>query len=108
MLLFKLRQLCRCNLPRHFYKYYRGKRYETEKQLHGGNRKSTQQNVVLKGDTSKRLAKESGVSHMTIDRDAAFARGVDLVDKAKPGFRNAKARASRMARVYLHLLYFIA
>src|SRR4029077_17002740 len=35
------------------------------------------------------LAKDHGVSKDTILRDAAFARGVDIVEKAMPGARQA-------------------
>jgi hypothetical protein len=39
----------------------------------------------LRGSTSKQIAREHGVSQSTVERDAAFARGVDIVEEAMPG-----------------------
>jgi len=56
--------------------YLRGKRYENEKNKHGGERPSNQ-NEDLK--TSEKLASEYNVSKATIERDADFAKGIDLL-----------------------------
>jgi hypothetical protein len=64
-----------CGATRHGTNTTNAKRYEAEKLVEGHPKKLQQNVLVSKGATKQRLAKESGVSHMTIDRDAAFARG---------------------------------
>jgi len=71
-------QLGRRNLTELEASYYRGKLYQNRKQLHGGDRKSKAQNVLLK-TTAEELGKEYGVSHMTIKRDEQFSKAVDKV-----------------------------
>lgn len=65
-------QLGQRNLTKEQKDYLIGKRYENEKQRHGGAR---EQNVPLK--TSENIAKEVGVSHMQVKRNEQFAQGVD-------------------------------
>jgi hypothetical protein len=61
--------------------YWRGKQYELEKQLHGGDRKSRHQSDTLI-TTAKKLAAQHNVGQATIHRDAAFARAVDTAVEA--------------------------
>ena len=92
-------QLARRNLhPRH-YAYYRGKLFDQQKKPVGRPEKLAQ-NEPIKGQTAKRLAKEHDVSTTTIKRDAAFARGVDIVEEAMPGAKRAILSESlpRLAR----------
>ncbi len=82
-------QLGRRNLTEQEASYYRGKLYQNRKQLHGGDRKSKAQNVLLK-TTAEELGKEYGVSHMTIKRDEQFSKAVDKVaDEIGAEARNA-------------------
>jgi N6-adenosine-specific RNA methylase IME4 len=78
-----LHQLGRRNLTEEQKAYLRGKRYENEKLRHGGDRKkeSNPQNEDLK--TSEKLAAEYNVSKATIERDADFAKGVDLLPEER-------------------------
>lgn len=39
----------------------------------------------MKGRTKERLAKATGKSQATFERNAAFTRGVDALDEAVPG-----------------------
>ena len=77
-------QMGRRNLTEEQKAYLRGKRYENEKLKHGGDRKkeSNPQNEDLK--TSEKLASEYNVSKATIERDADFAEGVDLIGEFEP------------------------
>ena len=75
-------QLGRRNLSSEQQSYLRGKRYESEKQQHGGSRKSSSQNANLK--TSDALADTYKVSKDTIIRDAKFAKGIDLIGERNP------------------------
>lgn len=76
------------NLTEHQIMYLRGKRYENEKKMRGGqgsnqfNKEQIPQNEETAIDpkenqTRFKLAKEYGVSHTTIERDAKFAKGID-------------------------------
>jgi len=78
-------QLGRRNLTPEQQSYLRGKRYESEKQQHGGNRKASSQNANLK--TSDALAEAYKVSKDTIIRDAKFAKGVDLIGERNPSLK---------------------
>ena len=78
-------QLGRRNLTPEQQSYLRGKRYEAEKQRHGGDRKSSSQNANLK--TSDALAAAYSVSKDTIIRDARFARGLDLIGSSNPSLK---------------------
>lgn len=69
-------QLGRRNLKPEVASYLRGKRYELEKQSHGGLRASVQNEQL---PTAERLAAAYDVSSITIRRDADFARAVDVI-----------------------------
>lgn len=81
-------QLGRRNLNPNQIAYLRGKRYETEKKIWGGDRKSDEfekssyQSDNLIPDpakTNENLAKEYGVASSTISRSANFAKVVDIL-----------------------------
>lgn len=81
-------QLGRRNLHPNHYAYYLGKRYEVEKRANGGDRKSVGQNdQVVSGESRQRLAQETRTSPKTVQRNAEFARGVDVLEAAVPGSR---------------------
>jgi len=71
-------QLGRRNLTEQEASYYRGKLYSARKQSHGGDRKSSCQNVNLIG-TAEELGSQYGVSERTIIRDEQFSKAVDKV-----------------------------
>ena len=86
-------QLGRRNLNPNQIAYLRGKRYEMEKKIWGGDRKSDEfeksssQSGNLIPDpakTNENLAKEYGVGKSTISRNSIYARAVDtLPDEVK-------------------------
>lgn len=68
--------------------YLRGKRYETEKKLRGGQRENSNAEkrihpndgiVSIFPSTSAKLAKEYGVGSATIERNGSFAKVVDVL-----------------------------
>jgi len=67
----------------------RGLRYLNEKEPHGGDRgnqytkEARDQNDPL-AKTAKKIADQTGVSEMTIKRDAQFAQAIDLIQKDTP------------------------
>ncbi len=69
-------QLARRNLTPAKMRYFRGKRYEIEKQEHGGQQSDGQKLPIR---TSQMLAEEYGVAERTIRNDAEFARAVDKI-----------------------------
>jgi hypothetical protein len=74
-------QLGRRNLSSEQMSLLRGRRYNRLKNSRGGDRRSeisNTQNEYLK--TSDHLAKEHGVSRVTIERDGQFADAVDRLD----------------------------
>jgi len=77
-----INQLGRRNLTNEQRSYLRGLRYNREKDRHGGDRKSSDQNDHLK--TSDKLAEEYKVGPATIRRDAEFASGLEKVGFANP------------------------
>lgn len=84
-------QLGRRNLHPNHYAYYRGKRYEAEKKLPNDGGKGTPRSVPQNDgrlSTSEKLAEKDGVSKATVERDAAFARGVDIAESVLPGSRD--------------------
>ena len=82
-------QLGRRNLTEQEASYYRGKLYSARKQSHGGDRKSSCQNVNLIG-TAEELGSQYGVSERTIIRDEQFSKAVDKVaDEIGAEARNA-------------------
>lgn len=80
-------QLGRRNLHPNHYAYYLGKRYEVEKKKEGRPEKLRQNDEVKSSETRKRLAEETGTSPKTVERNAEFARGVDVMEAAVPGSR---------------------
>jgi hypothetical protein len=99
-------QLGRRNLTTEQASYLRGKRYEREKikqgtikgsiknsdkkikyhndTLYGDENKNSDLSSNLSNDTAKRLATEYDISRITIQRDADFSKGVDLIGKQNP------------------------
>ena len=75
-------QFGRRNLTETQKSYLRGLRYENDKNRHGGKRQANPQNGALK--TSEKLAQEFNVSKNTIERDAQFSRGINLITKVEP------------------------
>lgn len=74
-------QLGRRNLSAMQASYLRGKRYQAEKQAHGGNRKSRDHNdLLIPGVTAEKLAEEYKVSSPTIKRDEQIAEALDKLD----------------------------
>jgi len=71
-------QLGRRNLTEQEASYYRGKLYESRKLNHGGDRKSSGQNVHLI-KTAEEIGKQYGVDEKTIRRDAEFSKVVDKI-----------------------------
>lgn len=80
-------QLGRRNLHPNHYAYFEGQRFERTKGKRGGDKKSKPHSAALNGKTAKRIASESGRSEDTVERNGAFARGVDLIESVKPGSR---------------------
>jgi len=65
------------------------------KKAHGGARGASPQNEDLK--TSQKLAAQFGVSHATIERDAQFARAVEVVKQSDPEIET-KVHQGRVAK----------
>lgn len=80
-------QLGRRNLTPDQLSYYRGLKYLKTKRKKGGY-----QNVISKpqigGSTSEKLAKEFNVSKNTIERDAQFAKGIEVIANSNPDLKN--------------------
>lgn len=102
--------------------YLRGKRYETEKKIAGGDRKSASflksnpDNQELKNNTntmytSARIAKEYGVGHDTIERDFRFAKAVDAMpSNTKEKILSGEEKVSKndMMEFAMNFLTFIS
>jgi len=82
-----INQLGRRNLTNEQRSYLRGLRYNREKERHGGDRKSSDQNDHLK--TSDKLAEEYKVGPATIRRDAEFASGLEKVGLINPTLKQS-------------------
>ncbi len=72
-------QLARRNLTPAKMRYFRGKRYEIEKQDQYSHPSVGQNDLRL--STAEKLAREYGVKEKTIRRDAEFATSVDAIEK---------------------------
>lgn len=84
-------QLGRRNVTKEQKAYLIGKRYENEKQKHGGARG---QNVPLR--TAEKIAQEVGVSDKQVKRNEEFAKGVDkLGDELKQQVLQGKAKINK-------------
>lgn len=91
-------QLGKRNLTDEERSYYRGLLYQQHKKSHGGDRKSSGQNVHLidgqmgtiarnalaDGRTAKKIAAENNTDEKTIRRDAKFASAVDKIETVRP------------------------
>lgn len=76
-------QLARRNLSDLHRAYFIGKKYLTEKNEHGGDRKSSPHCEDLIRKTSEKVAEETGVSKATVERNAEFAAAVDKIGQEK-------------------------
>lgn len=77
-----LNQFGRRNLTETQKSYLRGIRYENEKKKVGRNWNKDAKVASLK--TSEKIAEEYNVSKRTIENDAQFSRGLDLISKVAP------------------------
>jgi hypothetical protein len=85
-------QLGRRNITETHREYLIGKRYDAEKNLHGGDRKSSGAKSMGQNDplisphiTRARIAKENGITETAVRRADEFARGVDIAEGISPG-----------------------
>lgn len=85
-------QLGRRNITETHRDYLIGKRYEAEKSMHGGDRKSKKakssgqnDHLISFENTRKRIAKENGITETAVRRADEFARGVDIAEAISPG-----------------------
>ena len=81
-------QIGRSNATPEGISYLRGLRYKNEKKNHGGDRKSTEQNVHL--TTAQQLADQYKISHMTIQRDEKFADAIETIIRVFPSPKKQK------------------
>ena len=93
-------QLGRRNLTPDQKRYLVGKQYEAEKAGHGGARDMERdengkftaryQNDTLRSKerTRDRIAKENGMSTISVVRAEQYAKGIDLADEIEPGIRS--------------------
>lgn len=80
-------QLGRRNLNPKTASKLRGDLYELRRRRHGGDRKSAEsrpQNEVLIGNMAAQVAKETGVSRATVERDAEYARACKTLGITDP------------------------
>ena len=79
------KQLGRRNLTDEQRTVLIGKMFEARKNLHGGDRKSKDQNgPLIKGDTAQAIADEIGVGRNTVKRAEKFAKGIDKIAEISP------------------------
>lgn len=79
------KQLGRRNLTDEQRTVLIGKMFEARKNLHGGDRKSKDQNgPLIKGDTAQAIADEIGVGRNTVKRAEKFAKGLDKIAEVSP------------------------
>ncbi|MBL8794287.1 MAG: hypothetical protein JNM56_10300 [Planctomycetia bacterium] len=70
----------RRNTSAEWKSYLRGRRYNQEKQAHGGDRKTEKSSTLSASlKTKERLAQEYGVDPATIQRDGKLAEGIDML-----------------------------
>lgn len=88
-------QLGRRNLTPMQKKYLIGERYDAEKMIHGGDRKSegaksSDKSCHLESEnrTRKRIAEESGVSEGSVQNAFNYAKGVNAAEEVFPGIKN--------------------
>lgn len=99
-------QLGRRNLSPDMIAYLRGRLYDTRKEREGRPNKRSQNETVISGRTSEKIAAETGVHRQTIMRDAAFATAVDEIAKntdqeVKQAILNGTMRMTREETVNL-------
>lgn len=91
-------QAGRRNLTPEQFSYLVGKRYQAEKQSKGasdGFRGNQYVDLVVPQNeelpnstiTGRRIAKEYGIGHATVERDEQYAKGVDAAEAACPGVK---------------------
>ena len=80
-----LNQLGRRNLVPEQIAYFRGKRYQNEKEQ--GKRKDLTSGQSDQKSTANRIAAEMNVGEKTIRRDSRFAQGVDLIARVNPALK---------------------
>lgn len=75
--------------------YLIGERYDAEKMIHGGDRrsedaKSSDKSCHLKNESRarKRIAEESGISEGSVQNAFNYAKGVDAAEEVLPGIKN--------------------
>lgn len=88
-------QLGRRNLTPQDKKYLVGKRYDAEKHVNGGDRKSEKVKSVGQNDplisahiTRSKVAKETGTSESYVKHADSFAKGVDAAEAILPGIKH--------------------
>jgi len=82
-------QLARRNLAPQQASYLRGLKYRSEKLPPGNPEQRVQSGHVARGQTRDRVAKATGVSSVTIQRDAKFSEDVDKIAKTCPAAKRA-------------------
>jgi hypothetical protein len=78
-------QLKRRNLTAKQIAYLNGKRYQTEKQCHGGNRSSSRDNCDMR-KTGPELAAEMGIGARTLLDQAEFSNAIERISQVDPAF----------------------
>ena len=75
--------------------YLIGERYDAEKMIHGGDRrsedaKSSDKSCHLKNESRarKRIAEESGISEGSVQNAFNYAKGVNAAEEVLPGIKN--------------------
>ncbi len=87
-------QLGRRNLTPMQKKYLIGERYDAEKMIHGGDRrsddaKSSDKSCHLKNESRarKRIAEETGISEGSVQNAFNYAKGVNAAEEVLPGIK---------------------
>jgi len=96
-------QVSRRNLSAMQLTFFRGLHYNTDKKLHGGDRRtgevSSCQNDNLKGSTANRLSEQYKISPRTIIRDGEIAEVLSAIGRVSPEAKrdilSGEARISR-------------
>jgi len=96
-------QISRRNLSTMQLTFFRGLHYNTDKKLHGGDRRteeiSSAQNEHLNGSTANRLSEQYRVSPVTIRRDGEIAEVISAIGRVSPDAKrdilSGEARISR-------------
>ena len=91
--------LGRRNLTKTQSRYFIGRKYNAEKQGHGGARKASTQNGDLPDwRTVDRIASQYGIGKSTVERYGYFAEAVDLLEQYVTGVRE-KVLSSSNTRI---------